>query len=403
MGDHSGRFDVMEDQDLQHLPTPCALVDLERVERNCRAMAATARRLGVRLRPHVKTHKCIEAGRLQRADAPGIAVSTLAEARHFAAAGFRDITYAVPIAPERLPEAVEIGRGIDRLSVLVDGAVAVAAAERAAVAAGVRVSVFLKVDCGYGRAGVDPESPAAFALARRLAASPQLDFRGLLTHGGHSYGSRSVAESRQAAAQEAAAPVAFAEALRREGVEVPEVSVGSTPTCTALAGEVEDGADTVGGPGAPWEGVTEIRPGNYIFFDVHQAAVGSCRLSDVAFSVLVTVISHHSERNRLLVNAGSLALSADPGPRHIDPHCGFGVVADLTGEPIAGLRLSSLSQEHGWVEAVSGDGAALAAFPVGIRLRILPNHSCLAAALHDRYHVLRQGRLVAEWRPVRGW
>ncbi len=111
-------------EDLESLPTPSALVDLERVERNCRAMAATARRLGVRLRPHVKTHKCIEAARLQLADAPGIAVSTLAEARHFAAAGFRDITYAVPIAPERLPEAIEIGRGIDRLSVLIDGPVA---------------------------------------------------------------------------------------------------------------------------------------------------------------------------------------------------------------------------------------------------------------------------------------
>jgi D-serine deaminase-like pyridoxal phosphate-dependent protein len=389
-------------EDLLTLPTPCALVDRERVERNCRAMAAAARRWGVRLRPHVKTHKCVEAARLQVAEAPegGITVSTLAEARHFAAAGFRDITYAVPIAPERLPEAVEIGRGIDRLSVLVDGPVAVAAAAEVAAAADARIPLFLKVDCGYGRAGVDPARPESVALARSVAASPHLDFRGLLTHGGHSYGAHSPAESLGAALEEAASPVAFARKLREEGVEVPEVSVGSTPTCTALTREVAAaGGDGVG----VWDGVTEIRPGNYVFFDVYQTLLGSCQLEDVAFSVLVTVISHHPHRNRLLVNAGSLALSADPGPRHVDPHCGFGLVADLAGQPLAGLRLTGLSQEHGWVEAASGDGRELEVFPVGTRLRIFPNHSCLTAAAYDRYHVLEGGQRVDEWRPVRGW
>ena len=391
--------------DLYHLPTPCALVDLGKVERNCRAMVGTAERLGVKLRPHVKTHKCVEAARLQLDGAPGtggIAVSTLAEARHFAETGFRDITYAVPIAPERIPEAVAIGRGIDRLSLLLDGEVAARAAEEAGTTAGVRVPVFLKVDCGYGRAGVDPARPEATALARLLARSPHIDFRGLLTHGGHSYGSRSAEERRQAAGEEARVPTDFARSLRDQGLEVPEVSVGSTPTCTAhekLAGTSTKLAGTLRG----WEGVTEIRPGNYVFFDVYQAMIGSCRIEDVAFSVLVTVISHHPNRNRLLINAGSLALSLDPGPRQVDPHCGFGVVADLEGRPLVGLRLSGLSQEHGWVEAASGDGRELEPFPVGTRLRVLPNHSCLTAALYDRYHVLRAGRMVEEWHPVRGW
>jgi D-serine deaminase-like pyridoxal phosphate-dependent protein len=372
---------------IDELPTPCALVDLDRLERNCARMSERVARLGTRLRPHVKTHKCVEAARLQvRGHFGGITVSTLAEAGAFAAAGFRDITYAVPIAMARVAEAAELARRLDRLTLLLDSDAAVSALEAGAAAQGVRLSVMLKVDCGYHRAGVDPASEAAVALAARIAGSPGLELRGVLTHAGHAYRCRDAAEIAAVARQERAVTVAFAERLRSAGLAVPEVSIGSTPTI-ALATDLT--------------GVTEVRPGNYAFFDAFQAAIGSCTLDDAAFLVIASVIGSYPERGVALLDAGALALSKDEGPRHVDPECGYGVLVDpLSRRPLSGAKLHALSQEHGHVH---GGTAAIAALPVGGKVAIVPNHSCLAAALHDRYAVIRSGTVVAEWRPVRGW
>jgi D-serine deaminase-like pyridoxal phosphate-dependent protein len=147
------------------------------------------------------------------------------------------------------------------------------------------------------------------------------------------------------------------------------------------------------------DGIDEIRPGNYAFFDVFQTAIGSCSLDDVAFSILATVISSFPERQRAVVDAGALALSKDPGPTHVDPGCGFGRIVSVDDQhPLPGLRLTSISQEHGVVE-----GPGTVALQPGTRLRILPNHSCLSAACLDRYHVVRGTEIVDEWRPFRGW
>ncbi|HUK14350.1 MAG TPA: alanine racemase [Thermoanaerobaculaceae bacterium] len=372
---------------LDDLPTPAALVELDTVERNTARMAERARSLGVRLRPHVKTHKTLEAARLQvRGSFGGITVSTLAEAEFFAAGGFRDITYAVPIAPAKLARAAEIAARIDRLNLLVEHADAAAAVERCARERGLRLAVLLKVDCGLHRAGVDPDDEASVALAGRLARSPVLDFRGILTHGGQSYHCRDTAQIRVVAARERDAMTGFAARLRRAGIAVEEVSIGSTPTLAVA----EDLA-----------GVTEVRPGNYVFFDATQVAIGSCALADVAFSVLVRVIASHPERRELVVDGGALALSKDAGPAHVDPDCGFGLVLTAAGERLAGFRVTTLSQEHGIVRAPSPEAAR--ALPIDALLRIVPNHSCLAAALFDRYAVVRGVEVVDEWRPVRGW
>lgn len=370
---------------LDELQTPCALVDLDRLEGNAAAMAERARRLGVRLRPHVKTHKCVEAARIQtRGCFGGITVSTLAEARGFAAAGFGDITYAVPVAPQRLAEVVAIGSGIERLAVVVDHVVTVRAIEETAAAHGTAIPVWLKLDCGLHRAGVDPDDERSVALAARLARSPQVDFRGVLTHAGQSYRARSRDEALAAAREERAVTLAFVERLAEAGIAVPEVSVGSTPTATAA----ED-----------LEGITEIRPGNYLLFDAFQAAIGSCTLADVALSVLATVIGVLPDQGRAVIDAGALALSKDPGPTHVDPDCGFGrLVAAEDQHPLPGLRLSSISQEHGVLE-----GPGTAALRPGDRVRVLPNHSCLAAACFERLHVVRGAEVVDEWWPLRGW
>ena len=372
----------------QSISTPAALVDLERVEANTSGMSDKMSRLGAKLRPHVKTHKTVEGARLQvRGHFGGITVSTLAEARHYAKAGFRDIAYAVPIAIQRLEEAAELSRSLAALHLLVDQEATFREMEACARAKRLELSAYLKVDCGYHRAGVDPESDRSIGLAVRMRDSSHVSFRGILTHAGHSYDGKNQGEIRAVAEQERSVMVKFAERLRSAGAPPPEVSVGSTPTM-AVAESLE--------------GVTEARPGNYVFFDRFQSTVGSCSTENVAFSVLTTILGHYPARGELLVDAGALALSKDQGPTHMEPRCGYGAVTDVAGRGVLRhLRVHSLSQEHGKIAgAVASDFEAL---PVGARLRILPNHSCLTAALFERYYVVRNEQLVDEWKPVRGW
>jgi len=370
------------------LPTPCLLVDLDRLEANAAAMRARALRLGVRLRPHVKTHKVPEIARIQHGGVAGpITVSTLAEARAFAAVGFVDLCWALPLPAGRAAEAVALAEAVDRLVLLVDSPEAVGWIAAAARPGGRRIPVALKVDCGGRRAGVDPAGDEGPAIAARIAEDPRLEWAGLLTHAGHAYACRGPAEVEAVACQERGALLALAARLGRAGLPCPDLSLGSTPTLV----HAEDLA-----------GVTEVRPGNYVFFDAFQAAVGSCRIEDCALSVLCTVIGRHPARAALVLDAGALALSLDPGPRHVDPGCGFGAVFDTAlAERCGALRIAALSQEHARVE-VRG-GLPPGAFPLGTRLRIVPNHACLAAACHPVHHAVRAGRVVARWVPVRGW
>jgi D-serine deaminase-like pyridoxal phosphate-dependent protein len=370
------------------IATPAAVVDLDRLEANTSRISERVSRMGASLRPHVKTHKCVEAARFQvRGHFGGITVSTLAEARFFAQAGFRDITYAVPVAPARLDDAASIARGIDALHLLLDHEATFEAMEHFGRARGVRFSAFLKVDCGYHRAGVDPERDESVALALRMARSEHVDFQGILTHAGHSYHATDAAGIRSVAEEERSAMVRFKKRLEEAGAPPATVSIGSTPTISL---------------GESLEGVTEARPGNYVFYDRFQSTVGSCSKGDAAFSVLATILGQYPDRNELLIDAGALALSRDEGPTHVEPRCGYGALFTADGgTELPHLRLGSLSQEHGKIKGESPiDFDALS---VGSRLRIIPNHSCLAAALFDRYHVVRGGEVADEWRPVRGW
>jgi len=372
---------------LADLPTPAALVDPDRLGRNCAAMTTRAAGLGVRLRPHVKTHKCVEIGRLQCGGAPGpITASTLAEVRAFANAGFGDVTWAVPLPPPRIDEALDLARGMEELHLLVDHGDAIDALEDRARRRGDRPSVWLKVDCGYHRAGVDPASEGALSLAARLFESRIVRWAGLLTHAGQAYACAHREQVARVAGVERDILRGFAARLAAQGTPAPERSVGSTPTVTAV--------DHL-------EGIHEIRPGNYAFFDAFQAAIGSCGIGDVALSVLTTVTGRYPERDALVVDAGALALSKDPGPVQVTRDCGFGVLATVDGRVDPRLRLTTLSQEHGHVH-VSG-GLEPGEIPVGSRLRILPNHSCLTAALFPVLHVVDGDRVVDRWTPVRGW
>ncbi|HEY3056080.1 MAG TPA: alanine racemase [Thermoanaerobaculia bacterium] len=355
------------------MTTPAFLVDRTIVQRNCDRMRAKAAASKVIFRPHVKTHKVSEIGRMQHGGEIGpITASTLAEVEHFASAGFRDITYAVPIAPEKLSRAAGLARRIERLNILIDSFEALDAIE----ASGFTFDAFLKVDCGYHRAGVDPNDPASAVLGRRMMSSKALRFHGLLTHAGHSYNAKSVDDIRTVAKQETAAVTKFRERLGGNLIR----SIGSTPTASIVDRFTD---------------CDEVRPGNYVFNDASQSTIGSCRFEDVAVSVLTTVIGSYPERNALIVDAGALALSKDAGPDHVDPHFGYGIVCKLDLAPLP-MKLVALSQEHGKI-------ATMQPLPVGTQLRVVPNHSCLTAAMYERYHVVENGRVVDEWRPVRGW
>lgn len=372
--------------DLQTIKTPSLVLDAERVRRNAERMAARVRSFGARLRPHVKTHKCVEVARMQTAGGPArITVSTLAEARAFAADGFADITYAVPVEPGKFDEASELARRCERFSLITDDASVPPALDDAARRAGITLDLFLKVDCGYHRCGVEPDAPEALEIPRLISDARHLRFAGILTHAGHSYHARSHDELLSIARHERDLMREFAARLREDGVEVPTVSVGSTPTITHV--------DHL-------EGVDEARPGNYIFFDAFQATLGSCGFADCALTVLASVVHRDRARRKIVLDAGAIALSKDRGPVELDSSCGYGRVQDLEGND-TGARVGSLSQEHG--EVIVEDASLLERLRVGTRVRVLANHSCLTAAQHTHYNVVEGGRVVDRWEIHQGW
>ncbi|MDQ1613983.1 MAG: hypothetical protein QOG00_3914 [Pyrinomonadaceae bacterium] len=371
---------------LSELPTPALVLDAARVRRNAERMRARVEGLGARLRPHIKTHKCVEVARLQTsAQSSALTVSTLAEARWFAARGFTDLTYAVPIEPGKFDAAIELARDCERLALITDDASIPAPLNAAARAEGVKLDLFLKVDCGYHRCGVEPETVAAFEIPRRILEASHLRFAGILTHAGHSYHSRSLEELRDIAQHERDLMVEFAAALRDADVPVPVVSIGSTPTISTVE---------------HLEGVDEARPGNYIFYDAFQATLGSCRFEDCALTVLTSVVHRDATRRKVVIDAGAIALSKDRGAVDTDATCGYGRVYDAEGNDL-NLRVGALSQEHGIVEVP--DDALFDNLKVGARLRVLANHSCLTAAQHPHYNVLDGGRIVDRWQIQRGW
>ncbi len=373
---------------IDELLTPALLLDLEILERNLKTMQERANKLRVALRPHIKTHKCIEIGKRQLAlGAKGVTVSTFYEAEQFAAAGFKDITWAFPVPPVYAEKAAELA---DRVTfrLLVDSLEAVGHLEKAARVRGIKLHVWLKVDCGYHREGVDPRGKLAEDIVRRFSKSKVFEFDGVLTYAGHSYRARSRDEILPIAQQERDELVGFAERMRQLGYDVPGVSIGSTPTMSV----VDD-----------LSGVTEIRPGNYVFYDYTQAVIGSCSVADCALTVLSSVISHQPGATHFLVDAGALALSKDEGPTHVRNDMDMGVLFEdyLRSRLVSHIHLRTLSQEHGKV--VSNEPKYIEGkYAVGERVRILEHHSCLTAAQFDYYHVVKGEQVVDRWKILRG-
>ncbi len=379
----------MSTQTIDELPTPSLILDRAILRRNLKRMSDRLRDAGVMLRPHLKTAKSVQVGRMAVEGHDGrITVSTLAEARYFAAGGFKDILYGVGIVPAKLPAIAELRRRGVNLRVVTDNLTA-AKALAAAATPDNAFSVLIEIDSGAGRAGLPfPELSGLLDIARVLHGAPGIELAGVMTHAGHSYHQSTPEGIAMVADQERRAVVGAAEALRAAGIPCPIVSAGSTPTAMHSR---------------DFTGITEMRPGVYVFNDLDQAFIGSCGVGDLALSVLASVIGHYPHRNQLLVDAGALALSKDISAQEFQPKVGYGTVA---GTEMNGIAVVDCSQEHGFVGA--DRPLPYADLPVGARVRILPNHACITAAAYDRYYVvdseLDGGRAVVDvYDRVNGW
>ncbi|MGD1100655.1 MAG: alanine racemase [Terriglobia bacterium] len=353
----------------RELSTPALTVDLDALERNLNRGAELCRRQGVGLRPHTKTHKTVEVARLQLAHgAVGLTVAKVGEAEVMAGAGLDDILVAFPIlGEEKLRRLARLARA-RRLLLSLDSEAAAQELSRAAAAQKASIGVLVEFDAGARRCGLDP-GPALVALAKTIEKLPGLKFRGLMSFFGNVWG---IPEQRRAEAERVAERVARGlAAFRAERMPVEIVSGGSTPSA--------EFAHLV-------PGLTEIRPGTYVYNDLNTYYQGACRLEDCAVRVVATVVST-AVPGRAIIDAGSKTFSSDP--LGSGPKSGYGYVVEAPDAPII-----KLNEEHGHLDITQSRHN----FHVGEVVTVIPNHVCATVNMHDEILTLRQGEAVGCWK-----
>ena len=372
-----GRYGAKRGTPIADIPTPAVLVDREKMEKNISEMSRVAGAGSMKLRPHAKTHKSVEIARLQIASgASGLTVAKMGEAEVMFRAGFTDICVAYPVRGFRVELlAGLLARGA-QVSTLVDAPGGVAELEEGIGEACPEggLTVLLKVDVGLGRCGVKPFSEECLELAAALSSSRRLRFGGILSHSGHAYAAASPAEVRRIGEEEAEVMIELASHLEEKGFPVEEVSLGATPTVRFSAAR---------------KGVTELRPGNYVFNDASQIALGSAASGDCALTVLASVVSAFPD-GRAVLDAGSKTLGLDRGAHGSRLLTGYGfLLSDLGGSALDDtLLLEKLSEEHGLLRS--------SARPVreGRKLRIIPHHACAVMNLTDAFYLVDSERVV---------
>ncbi|WP_201192511.1 DSD1 family PLP-dependent enzyme [Pseudomonas fluorescens] len=371
------------------LETPVAVVDVGRMRQNIQRMQEQATRLGVRLRPHVKTTKCEQVVAAQvKAGAQGITVSTLKEAQAFFAQGITDILYAVAMAPTKLKQALELRRAGCSLTIVTDSIAGARAITDFCRAQGERFEVFIEIDSDHHRSGVRSDDPLLIDIAKILHEGGAL-LKGVMTHAGESYKLNTLEALQEIAEIERSECVKAAQAIRSAGLPCLEVSVGSTPTALSAI---------------HLDGVTELRAGVYVFFDLVMHNVGICRLDELALSVLTTVIGHQPEKGWIITDSGWMAMSRDRGTQSQQCDFGYGLVCDVAGRLIEGLQLRSANQEHGVASFEEGQQVDIEQqFPIGTRLRILPNHACATGAQYQAYEAIEESGEISRWSRLNGW
>lgn len=377
---------------LYELPTPCVLIERRRLVANIDAMQRRATANDVNLRPHIKTHRSSDVARRQLdAGAKGITVAKTSEAEVFVSAGFDDVRIAYPVIGADKWERILSMQSAAHLSFCIDTPVAARAASDFFEARGAAVDVLLEVDTGHHRSGVDPAAASAVETAQLIEALPGIQLVGILTHAGHAYHGPQEGETRHEALRrisdtERDTMLHFASELRQADISAVAhrdftISIGSTPTMSAFENTELDGFR-----------ISEIRPGNYVFHDMTQVSLGSARLQDCALTILATVVSRRrlsSGGERLFLDAGSKMLTSDTGALTD----GYGQILfnASTMTPLPHARLSTLSEEHGWVDVPGG-----ATLEIGDRVRVVPNHACVVANMVDNVHLVDGETFIAD-------
>jgi D-serine deaminase-like pyridoxal phosphate-dependent protein len=379
----------MNTSELDLLETPAAVIDLQRMQRNISRMQGRATELGVAFRPHVKTSKCTEVvARQCSAGAQGITVSTLKEAREFFAAGVTDILYAVGMVASKLPAALALRQLGCALKIITDSVAAAEAIVAFGQARSERFEVLIEIDTDGHRSGIKPDEMSLLTIARTLHDGGMI-LGGVLTHAGSSYDHDTPEALVAVAEQEREGVVRAAKRLRDAGLPCPVVSLGSTPTALTTA---------------TLEGVTELRAGVYVFFDLVMSNVGVCSTDDIALSVLTTVIGHQADKGLAILDAGWMAMSRDRGTARQKTDYGYGQVCDIDGIVQPDYIVSGANQEHGLLSRSGApDSGITERFPIGTRLRILPNHACSTGAQFAQYHALAVDGRLSTWGRFGGW
>ena len=374
---------------LASIPTPAALIDVPRMQHNIARMQQRMDALGVRFRPHVKTSKSTPVIQAQiAAGAQGITVSTLKEAEQCFADGITDILYAVGMAAHRLPQALALRRRGCDLKIITDSVASASAIADFGREHGEVFEVWVEIDTDGHRSGIKPEEAALIDVGRALHDGG-MKLGGVVTHAGSSYDLNTPEALARMAEQERAGCVHAAERLRAAGLPCAVVSVGSTPTAL----EARD-----------LTGVTEVRAGVYVFFDLVMHNVGVCRQDEIALSVLTTVIGHQADKGWAIVDAGWMAMSRDRGTQKQTQDFGYGQVCATDGTVLPGYLVTAANQEHGILaNAGTPDTDVVARFPLGTQLRILPNHACATGAQFPEYQAISADGSVATWSRLHGW
>ena len=364
---------------LLDLETPHILLDQDRLQANIQLIQNIANARGINVRPHIKTHKCLELARQQiDAGAVGITSSKVNEALVFINDGIRSVTVAYPlVVASKLDRLIAAAKAHDvDLRLIVDSPAGVDAIAQVAGRHQKQISIFVKIDVGLHRCGLSEDDPGVIELTQKILQEPALNFVGLLSHAGHVYGAKDGDAARQIAQEECQIMNRARKKLESNGIKVSEVSIGSTPTILANDN---------------YDGITEIRPGNYVFMDRTPLRLDLIGLDQIAFSVLATVVSQNSDY--FIIDTGSKTLSSDQGAHGIAGMEGFGLAypVDRFEDKNYEMGVAKLSEEHGFVERKDFD------LPVGSTIRLIPNHSCVVANLLDTYTVLKDGQITEQW------
>ncbi len=381
---------------ISDLPTPCLLIDQDKMLTNIERLSKRIGDLGCHIRPHVKTHKSVEITKQIEAkgNVRGITVSTLKEAKHFFAHGYKDILYAVGIIPSKFNEVHELIQQNCDIKVILDSVEVARELVSYAQKNACCFKVLIELDVDGHRAGVEPTCDDLLDIATTLAHSKNTNLLGVMTHAGASYECFSFAEQRDLAEQERDLSLLAASRIREANIDCPIVSIGSTPTAFAI--------DDL-------TGISEVRAGVYVLFDLVMAGLDVCALDDIAISVLGSIIGCQKQKHLLLSDAGWMAMSRDRGSEKHEQNYGYGIICNEQGKIQHDLVLQSANQEHGIIAVKAKPNnhskamETLGQFTIGDLIRILPNHACATASQYQNYFLVSGDKVVAEISSINGW